>query len=232
MKKFLSLLLLISFFFNCMTHIDIIRIDSSSAKSLYPSPKYDNYFYMENYYSDKNNIYFYIKDTGNGFSSDNLDFCYTNTLPDRDEDNPFHDCDNAGASLKKIIEHKSHNEYQNYDELYYLYEFYSPHKHDYLVIKYSLSTTNGFLSVQASYSDINDLVESLIGSGLTTLAIVLIEVGAIIGLSIIITIIVCCYIYKRKKTNVGNISSVQPLPSDVISNTTDSPLVAQTPANL
>ena len=215
-EKILSFLLLITVF-NCVFSIPKVTIDSSSSTTISPTGYSNNVFYIDNK-SSRTTIYFYIKDVDNGLYYDSLIACNS------DDNNS--NCDNIGVTFTK------YSEISQNSVTYYLYKFSSSYSHKYLYITYSVKSLSGSLEVQASYSDLDDLVSSLIGAALSIVAIVFIVIGSIIGLSIIITIIVCCCICGaccHRTTTVGSVGYIQPPPTVVVSNPTSSPLINQTP---
>ena len=223
MEKIFSLLLLITFF-NCVTSITRITVDSSSATTLNPSPGYANYFYIDNR-SSRSYIYFYIKDKNYGLKYDNIQVCYTDSSP-IDGSEYFKNCYNSDTSIKK------YGTVSDGSTTYYLFKYSSSPYRDYLIVKYYVERSSGSLEVQASYSELNDLINSLIGTALSIVAIVFIVIGSVIVLSIIITILCCCCACCSccaRTTTVGAVGYVQPPPSVVISNPTAVPLVNQTP---
>ncbi len=223
MEKILSILLLITFF-NCVaSSMDKVTVDSSSSTTIYPQFYSNNYFYIYNKNS-KSTIYFYIRDKDNDLYYDNIYVCFTDTSPD--DSNVFNTCANSDRSISK------YGTVTDGSYTYYLYKYsYSPYRR-YLIIGYSVKYVSGSLEVQASYSDIDGLVSSLIGTALSVLAIIGIVVGSIIVLSIIITILCCCCACCSccaRTTTVGTVGYIQPPPSVVISNPTAVPMVNQTP---
>ena len=207
-EKILSVLLLITIF-NCVASVTEVRVDSSSATTIYPS---------------SNPNYFYIKDKDNSLYYDNIQVCYTNTKPVYGQE--FQDCSNSVKSINKYGT-------ETYgSSTYYLYKYYSSSYYKYLSVKYSVQYLSGTLEVQASYSELDELISSIIGTALSVVAIVFIVIGSVIALSIIITIICCCCVCTaccHKTTTVGSVGYIQPPPTVVISNPTTSPLVNQTP---
>ena len=202
--------------------VERVPIDDGSTTSLSTSTSDNTYFYMEkNRYQSY--IYFYLKDDDFGLDYGNVRCCYTNTYPPSKID--FNKCEEiVTLTLYKTVTES--------DVCYYLYKFYSSSNYNYVVIYYSGRYSSGSLEVQASYSDINSILENIIGAALSVVAIVFIVIGSIIGLSIIITIIVCCCICTaccHKTTTVGSVGYIQPPPTVVISNPTTSPLMNQTP---
>jgi len=196
-----------------------IQIDNGSTTSLSTSTSYDTYFYMEKK-SYQSYIYFYLKDDNYGLYASNVRCCYTNTNPEVSIDSST--CETSVTfTLYKTVTESSIN--------YYLYKFYSYYTYNYVVIYYSGKYSSGSLEVQASYSDIYNILENIIGAALSIVAIVFIVIGSVIGLSIIITVLVCCCVCCRRTTTVGQVGYIQPPPPVVISNPTASPLVNQTP---
>ena len=219
-EKILSFLLFITFF-NYVASVTEVRVDSSSATTIYPSSYNYNYFYIYNDKSYKTTIYFYIKDKDNSLYYDNIRVCYTNTKPTYGHE--FEGCSNSDKSISKYGT-TSYGSSTNY----YLYKYSSSSHYNYLSVEYSVQYLSGSLEVQASYSDLDELISSIIGTALSVVAIVFIVIGSVIALSIIITIICCCCVCTaccHKTTTVGSVGYIQPPPTVVISNPTTSPLV-------
>ena len=223
MEKILSFLLLITFF-NCVASIQRITVDSSSSTSITPSSSNDpNYFYIENKLS-RTYIYFYIKDKDNGLKYNNIHVCYRDTLPS--DNHEFEDCYITDESISK------YGTISDGSSTYYIYRYFYSFSRKYLVVKYYVESRTGTLEIRASNSELDDLINSLIGTALSVVAIVFIVIGSVIVLSIIITILCCCCACCSccaRTTTVGAVGYVQPPPSVVISNPTAVPLVHQTP---
>ena len=154
-----------------------IKLDASSNTDITTLKNRDNYFYTYIGYHNFDYLHFYISDP-NRLLENPIYYCTTYTYPESYLDCTFN-----------ILFYAERNPNNDYDYLYKVNV--SAYNGCYIILKYSVSSSNGYLYVKIRSS-----------KPLSTVAIVFIAIGSLAFVGIIIGLIVyCCK--KRASRNLA-----------------------------
>lgn len=225
MKEIFLLLLL--FLFPCSINgvVQQLFIDSGS-KNLAPNVFEDNYFYMSANSFLNNYVYFYLKD--DLYDPSNVQYCISSSSPTSSTTCPaIKNC--RFESLSTYYYYRSNN----IREYYYKVELKkSISTYNYVIVKYSRTSSLGTLTAKASYSYLysssgsssssSTSTASQIVKGLSTVAIVFISIGSVIVAGVIIGLV--CYAVKRRQ-DAENLAFSAPTQTTVTISTPTYPLM-------